>query len=149
MRAMLMVLVVVTGCAANVAPAAQELDAWSHMPAKDWKVDPSERAIDIWTAEHGEPTAECAELTRGATIHTADFRVVASTCQDGLATVGSVAGCLYAHDVDSADIMVDEDQDSHDLRTHELLHVLLECAQRGDGDRGHTDAVWTHVPVAW
>jgi hypothetical protein len=130
-----------------VAAAEIELDAWSKMPSHDTATDPSERAINIWIAEHGAPHAKCADEARAAVIHVMRPADVAHYCHEA---VGEVAGCAYDYDADGSSIVVSAYEDSHDLRTHEIMHVLHECQQGvGFGDSDHVDTVWLHLPVAW
>lgn len=148
-RVVLALAVLVAGCSQSVEPAAEAaVDTWSGMPvALEWRgVDPSERAIAYWQMEHGSLADDCAEQMRSASIKQVDFRVLADMCKSDV--VGENAGCLYQRDVHGAQIVVDERQDSPDLRTHELLHVAYECVNL-HGAHDHNDPSWNHVPVAW
>lgn len=148
MRWMLMVSVVLVGCGQSVGSAPEAIDPWSHMQAHAWTQDPSERAIEIWTAEHGAPTAKCADDARATQITSMDTAELARECEQD--TLGLVAGCMYQYDAHGAKVAIDEQYmgASHDVYTHELLHVLYFCAHPGDGNHAHTDAIWSHVPVA-
>lgn len=140
------------GCNQGVQPTAATeangLDLWSGMPVQPaWQgVDASERAIAYWEMEHGTLNAECAEQVRGAEIKPVDYRTLADVCQSEV--VGENAGCMYQRDIHGARIVVDVDQDSPDLRTHELLHVAYDCVNLHSA-HNHNDPCWSHVPVAW
>lgn len=146
---MLLMVVVLGACGRDNVAAPEAMDPWSGMPAHAWTQDPSERAIEIWTAEHGAPTEQCVEEVRATVITAMDSPELARECRQD--TLGNVAGCLYQYDIHGAKVAIDEQYvgASHDVYTHELLHVLHYCHHRGDGNPRHTDAVWTHVPVAW
>jgi hypothetical protein len=147
-------LLTLSACGADVAPAveeteqAQTLDSWSREPMQAHAEDPSERAIDIWIAEHGSPHARCAEEARAASIAMMPTSDVAAHCH---ADEGKVAGCVYDYSADGSRIVINQAHaDSHDLRTHEILHVLYQCQLDGiGGDAAHNDSVWLHLPVAW
>lgn len=109
------------------------------------RVDPSERAIAIWTAEHREPSTRCAEHARSATFEVMAPDVLAMVCE---ASPNAVAGCVYRYDTSGADIALADTPEGVDpmTRAHELLHVLIQC-ETGlvDGDYRHRDAVWRYI----
>jgi hypothetical protein len=111
-------------------------------------VPPSERAIAIWTEEHGEPSDTCADDARTAGFELLGPERLAAACD---APVGSVVGCLYEYDEEGADVVLASSAvgASDATRTHELLHVLLQCRSGKLGwsqaDYYHEDPVWKHI----
>lgn len=109
------------------------------------RVDPSERAIAIWTAEHGEPSPRCAEHVRSASFEVMTPELLAKVCES---SPNAVVGCVYRYDRSGADIAVADTPEGEDplTRMHELLHVLIQCGtDLADGDYHHRDRVWRHV----
>lgn len=109
------------------------------------RVDPPERAIAIWSAEHHAPSAHCAEHARSARFEVMPPEMLASVCE---VSPNAVAGCVYRYDTSGADIALADTPEGEDplTRLHELLHVLIQCETAlADGDSRHRDAVWRHV----
>lgn len=111
-------------------------DSWSNEPVVQVGFDPSERVQDIWIAEHGMPHAYCTSAVESQTI--LPVQDAHTVCGEG--TAGCTRGSTSYIDI--------RYEDSSDLKTHELLHVMINC-QLGYADRDHTDSVWLHLPVNW
>lgn len=134
-----LLLCLLGGCGGQSAATDElTLDSWSNEPIVQAGWDPSERVVDYYIRERGQPHAYCIDFVQSVPIHTVPD--AHETCGPG------TAGCnKYGNTV----IFIDERYaDSEDLKTHELMHAFLSC-QLGYPDPDHVENVWQHIPVNW
>ena len=129
-------LALLNACSSAPAPAPAP-SASESSPAMDWHRDPSELAIERWSAVRGAPSAACADYARSIRFEWVDDGA-ALTKRCGLGY--SVIGC-FTVDADGPVALVRGDALANTL-VHETMHALEAC-QTHTVDNAHADhALW-------
>ncbi len=114
--------------------------------AADWQ-EPTEAAIAAWNAAHPAAplTDACEDRVRAIRFELGAQDRLDVACGD----TRGVSGCVDTFDVDSSRAWIRDDAaDNWRVFAHEAMHVAHACAQHGDLDGHHTDALlWAHDPA--
>lgn len=129
-----LVMTVVGAC--SPVGSEQPADASESAVHTDWSGEPSERAIERWTATHGTPNHVCADYARSVRIEWMDD--VAKL--DAACGMTHILGCSTVVNGDPVAYVRGDALQA--TLVHEVMHALSAC-QLGNSDAGHADAsVW-------